>query len=359
MSVMLFYLIIFVVALAILIVVHEFGHFLAAKRLGVRVLRFSVGIGPIIFSRRVGETEYALSAVPVGGYVKMLGEDDGDEVGSADADRAFSTRPVSHRALIVAAGPFFNFVFAVLVYIALHLFHGVAVPSDEARVADVTPGMPAQQAGLEAGDLITAVGKVPVTTWDELAEVIRQSGGRTLRMTIERRGEERVIEVTPERRAAKDLFGEVTGDMYLIGVLRDTEIQPVSVGRAIYLGFERATMGVVLVFEGLYRMITGRISARELGGPIAIARTAGEQARQGFGPFLNALGFLSINLAVLNVLPIPVLDGGHLFFFLIEGLLRRPIRQRHREIAQQMGLLILVTLMIFVFYNDIHRLLQG
>jgi regulator of sigma E protease len=129
--------------------------------------------------------------------------------------------------------------------------------------------------------------------------------------------------------------------------------------RAVYLGVERATTGVLLVFEGLYRMVTGRISARELGGPIAIARTAGEQARQGLGPFLNALGFLSINLAVLNVLPIPVLDGGHLFFFLLEALLRRPIRQRHREIAQQMGLLILVTLMLFVFYNDIHRLLEG
>lgn len=359
MSTFLFYSAIFVVALAILIIVHEFGHFLAAKRLGVRVLRFSVGIGPIVCSRQMGETEYALSAVPVGGYVKMLGEDDGEAFDPAETARAFSARPLSHRALIVAAGPFFNFAFAVLAYIVLHLLHGVAVPSEEARVADVTVGMPAQQAGIVAGDLIRAVDGVPVATWDELAKTIRTSGGRTLRMTIERGGVERIVEVTPERRPSKDLFGEVRGEMYLIGVLRDTEILPVSAGRAIYLGCERAVMGVVLVFEGLSRMIMGRVSARELGGPIAIARTAGEQAKRGFGPFLNALGFLSLNLAVLNVLPIPVLDGGHLFFFLIEAVLRRPIRQRHREVAQQMGLLILVSLMIFVFYNDIHRLLQG
>jgi regulator of sigma E protease len=356
----LFYTLTFVVALAVLIVVHEFGHFILAKRLGVRVLRFSVGIGPVIFSRRIGETEYALSAIPVGGYVKMLGEDDDTEgFDPAESGRAFSARPVGHRALIVAAGPVFNFIFAILVYIALHLFYGVATPSELPRVAGTTPGMPAEKAGLTAGDLITAVDGAPVTTWEGLAQLIRDSGGRTLDLTVERAGQVVQLPITPERRQATDLFGEPTGETYLIGVVRDTELSPVPVHRAVYLGVERATTGVLLVFEGLYRMVTGRISARELGGPIAIARTAGEQARQGLGPFLNALGFLSINLAVLNVLPIPVLDGGHLFFFLLEALLRRPIRQRHREIAQQMGLLILVTLMLFVFYNDIHRLLEG
>jgi regulator of sigma E protease len=142
-------------------------------------------------------------------------------------------------------------------------------------------------------------------------------------------------------------------------VVRDTELQPVSPLRGIALGFERTGTLTVIVYQGLYRIVTGRISARELGGPIAIARTAGQQAKQGLGPFLNALGFLSVNLGVLNLLPIPVLDGGHLLFFLVEVALRRPLRQRHREVAQQMGLLILVTLMIFVFYNDIQRLLQG
>jgi regulator of sigma E protease len=354
-----FYTLTFVVALAALIIVHEFGHFLFAKRLGVRVLRFSVGIGPVIFARRVGETEYALSAIPFGGYVKMLGEEDGEEFEPAQAAHAFSARSVGQRALIVAAGPLFNFVFAVVAYIALHLLYGVATPSEVPRVAAVTQGMPAQRAGLQAGDLITAVDGVPVKTWDQLSQIVRDSEGRTLSVTIEREGAPQVLPVTPKRHPSKDLFGEVTGEMYLVGVVRDTELQPVSPVPAVLLGFERAGTGVLLVFEGISRMVTGRISARELGGPIAIARTAGEQARQGFGPFLNALGFLSVNLAVLNVLPIPVLDGGHLFFFLIEALRRRPIRQRHREIAQQMGLLILVTLMIFVLYNDIHRLLQG
>ncbi len=359
MTTFLFYAMTFFVALASLIIVHEFGHFLVAKRLGVRVLRFSVGIGPVIYSRRFGETEYALSAVPFGGYVKMLGEEDGESVDPKEAARAFSARPVGQRALVVAAGPLFNFLFAIVVYVALHLFYGVATPSTAPRVAAVTQGLPAAKAGLDTGDVITSVEAQPIATWDDLAQLIRDSGGRTLTLTVERDGVERVVPITPERRPSRDLFGEVTGEMYLIGVVRDTDLEPVSPGRAIVLGVERAGTGVLLVFEGIFRMVTGRISARELGGPIAIARTAGEQARQGLGPFLNALGFLSVNLAVLNILPIPVLDGGHLFFFLIEALRRRPLRQRHREIAQQMGLLILVTLMIFVIYNDIHRLFQG
>ena len=359
MSSALFYLSILVISLAVLIIVHECGHFLVAKYLGVRVLRFSVGIGPVVYSRRVGETEYALSAIPFGGYVKMLGEEDGEEFEPADSGRAFSARPPGQRMLIVAAGPLFNFIFAVVAYVFLHLFYGVAMPSDLPRVATVTGGMPAAEAGLQAGDMITAVDGRPVATWDELAQVIRESDGHTLAVTVDREGAQQVFDVTPERRPSKDLFGEVTGEMFLIGVVRDTDLRPVAPLRAVWLGFERAGTGALLVFEGISRIIAGRISPRELGGPIAIARTAGEQARLGLGPFLNALGFLSVNLAVLNVLPIPVLDGGHLFFFLIEILRRKPVRQRHREIAQQMGLLILVTLMIFVIYNDIHRLLQG
>ena len=354
-----FYALTFLAALAVLIIVHELGHFLMAKRLGVRVLRFSVGIGPVVFSRQIGETEYAISAVPIGGYVKMLGEDDVEVLSSTDVDRAFSARPLSRRALIVAAGPAFNFAFAVLVYIVLHLFYGMAMPSELPHVAAVTPGMPAAEGGLAAGDLVTMLDGEPVATWDELAEGVRNSGGRAVRVGFRRGHEERVVTVTPQRRQTKDLFGEVTGETYLIGVVRETELKPVSPVTAIVLGFERTGTVTLLVYEGLYRVFTGRISARELGGPIAIARTAGEQAEQGMGPFLNALAFLSVNLAVLNFLPIPVLDGGHLFFFLVEFVTRRPLRPRHREIAQQMGLLILVSLMIFVFYNDIQRLLEG
>jgi len=354
-----FYALTFVVALAVLIIVHEFGHFLVAKWLGVRVVRFSVGIGPIVFSRTIGETEYAVSAVPIGGYVKMVGEEEGEVLDPADADRAFFARPLSHRALIVAAGPTFNFVFAVIVYIVLHLFYGMPLPSDLPRAAAVTPGMPAAAAGLGAGDLITALDGEPVATWDELSDRIRSSGGRTVKVTFMQGDEEKVVAITPERRQTKDLFGEVTGEIYLIGLVRDTELRQVPWPSAIVLGFERTGTLTLLVCEGLYRVVTGRISARELGGPIAIARTAGEQAEQGIGPFLNALGFLSVNLAVLNFLPIPVLDGGHLFFFLLELVSRRPLRPRHREFAQQVGLLILVSLMLFVFYNDIQRLLEG
>jgi regulator of sigma E protease len=354
-----FYTLTFVVALAVLIIVHEFGHFIVAKRLGIKVLRFSVGIGPVIWARQIGETEYALSAIPVGGYVKMLGEEDDESVDPADAARAFSAKSLGSRAAVVAAGPTFNLLFAVIVYIALHLAYGVAEPSPLPRIAAANAGMPAADAGLQGGDLVTALDGQPIDTWDALAERIRQSGGAAVSLTVDRDGETMTVTLTPERREEKDLFGEVMGETYLIGVVRDTQLTPVSPGQAVTLGVMRTVTVVRLVYEGLYRIVTGRISARELGGPIAIARTAGQQAEQGIGPFLNALGFLSVNLAVLNFLPIPVLDGGHLLFFFVELLFRRPLRARHREIAQQMGLFILVTLMIFVFYNDISRLLEG
>jgi regulator of sigma E protease len=354
-----FYIVTFLVALGVLIVVHEVGHFLVAKWIGVRVLRFSVGFGPIIFSRRRGDTEYALSAVPLGGYVKMLGEDDGEEFDLGDAARAFSARPLGHRAAIVAAGPLFNLGFAVVLYIALHLLFGVAVPSNLPRVAQVTPGLPAAAAGLTGGDLITAVDGEPVATWDELSERIRASQGRALTVAVRRGEEAQTLSLTPQRQESKDIFGEVTGEIFVIGVVRDIEMEPVGPVRAVALGFERTWTGAELVCVGLWRMVTGRVSPRELGGPIAIAKAAGQQAELGAGPFLNSLAFLSVNLGVLNLLPIPVLDGGHLLFFLIELLLRRPLRPRQRELAQQMGLLLLLTLMVFVFYNDIQRLLQG
>jgi regulator of sigma E protease len=203
-----FYTLTFIAALAVLIIVHEFGHFLVAKWLGVRVLRFSVGFGPVMFSRWLGETEYAVSAIPFGGYVKMLGEDESEAYDPSESDRAFSAKPLRQRAAIVAAGPLFNIGFALVVYVVIHLLYGVAVPSDLPRVAEVTIGMPAAEAGLGAGDLITALDGEPVATWDGLAARIRESGGRTLAVTVQRGDEEKVFSVTPERRPTKDLFGE-------------------------------------------------------------------------------------------------------------------------------------------------------
>jgi regulator of sigma E protease len=348
----------FAVALGVLVFVHELGHFAVAKRVGVLVERFSIGFGPILFSRRWGETEYAISAIPMGGYVKMLGEEDEEEA-QANPERAFSTQPVARRGAIVFAGPAMNFVFAFVAYALLFAFIGIDLPSSEPRVGGVSPGLPAEAAGLREGDKIVALNGEPVPTWDELSKRILASKGDLLHLTVERDGAQIPIEVTPQLQENRTIFGETTGDVYRIGIERQQEWTRVGPVEAVRSAAEYTWGASVTVVKGLALMLAGRVSPKELGGPIAIARAAGQQARAGMRYFLSMLAFLSVNLAVLNLLPIPALDGGHLAFFGIEGLLRRPLGQRHREIAQQVGLLLLITLMVFVFYNDIHRLVQG
>jgi len=350
----------FAVALGVLVFVHELGHFMVAKRLGILVQRFSIGFGPVVFARRRGETEYALSAMPLGGYVKMLGEEDEtDPAVVAEPERAFSTQPARRRAAIVFAGPAMNFVFAFVVYAVLFATVGAEMPSHEARIGGVTAGMPAEHAGLKPDDRVIAIDDRPIATWEELSHSVLGSEGRRLRLTVERDGQQTPIEVTPELRDNRTMFGEDAGRVYRIGIEASRDWTSVSPPRAVLMAAQQTWSASAVVLKGLLLMLQGRVSPSELGGPIAIARAAGQQARAGARYFLTMLAFLSINLGVLNLLPIPALDGGHLAFFGIEGLLRRPLRQRHRELAQQVGLLLLITLMVFVFYNDIHRLVQG
>jgi regulator of sigma E protease len=348
----------FLVALGILVFVHELGHFAVAKRLGVKVLRFSIGFGPIIASRRRGETEYAVSAMPLGGYVKMLGEEDEEEA-LTEPERAFSTQPLTRRSAIVFAGPAMNFVFAFLVYAVLFLTVGAEVPSNEPRVGGVSAGSPAEQAGLRAGDRVLAVDGSPTTTWEALAQTVRDSKGAPLALTVEREGGQLSLTVTPKLRDARSVFGEDKGQVYLIGIEASHDWEAVGPLRAVTMAGQQTATATYLVVQGLVMMVQGRVPLKEFGGPIAIARAAGQQARAGARYFLSMLAFLSINLGVLNLLPIPALDGGHLALFGVEGALGRPLRQRHRELAQQVGLLLLLSLMVFVFYNDIHRLVQG
>ncbi len=348
----------FAIALGVLVFVHELGHFAVAKRIGVLVERFSIGFGPVLFARRRGETEYAVSAVPMGGYVKMLGEED-DEEALANPERAFSTQAVGRRAAIVFAGPAMNFVFAFLAYAVLFATVGVDMPSNEPRVGGVSAGLPAERAGLRAGDRVVAVDGQAITSWEQLSKRITGSEGRRLALTVERDGSSFPVDITPELQDNRTIFGESAGQVYRIGIEASHDWEQVSPPRAVLMAGEQTWNASIVVVTGLVKMLQGRVPLRELGGPIAIARAAGQQARAGIRYFLSMLAFLSVNLAVLNLLPIPALDGGHLAFFAVEGLLRRPLQARHREIARQVGLLLLITLMVFVFYNDIHRLVQG
>ncbi|MFN8544596.1 MAG: RIP metalloprotease RseP [Candidatus Binatia bacterium] len=348
----------FAVALGVLVFVHELGHFLVAKRIGVKVLRFSIGFGPVVLARRRGETEYALSAVPLGGYVKMQGEDDEEEA-AVDPDRSFSTQVPLRRAAIVFAGPAMNFLFAFVTYALLFALVGAEVPSSEPRVGGVGQGSPAEAAGLEIGDRIASVNDEQIATWEQLSKAVLRSGGARLHLEV-RRGESQFpLEVTPELRLDRNLFGEEQGSSYRIGIEASRDWVSVGPFEGVRMAAEQTWMASAVVAKGLVLMLQGRVPLRELGGPIAIARAAGQQARAGLRYFLSMLAFLSVNLGVLNLLPIPALDGGHLAMVGIEAVIRQPLRPRHREIAQQVGLLLLLTLMVFVFYNDIHRLVQG
>jgi regulator of sigma E protease len=294
----------------------------------------------------------------MGGYVKMLGEDDEEEALRNPA-RAFSTQSVGRRAAIVFAGPAMNFVFAFVAYAMLYTAVGVDLPSNEPRIGGVSAGLPAEAAGLRQGDRIVELDGQPVTTWEDLSKRIIGSKGARLHLTVERDGARIPLDVTPQLQESKTIFGESDGEVYRIGIEASHDWTRVGPLQAIMMAGEQTWSASVMVLKGLALMLQGRVSPRELGGPIAIARAAGQQARAGMRYFLSMLAFLSVNLAILNLLPIPALDGGHLAFFAIERLMRRPLGQRHREIAQQVGLLLLITLMVFVFYNDIHRLVQG
>jgi len=349
----------FIVALGVLVVIHELGHFLAAKRLGILVERFSVGFGPIVASRQSGETEYALSAIPLGGYVKMLGEeDDGDGVDEPVDDRSFAGQSVPRRVAVVAAGPLMNLGFALLAYVALALVYGEQVPSPAPIVGSVAADLPAHTAGLQPGDRVVSMDGQPIETWEALAEGVRASGGKLLQLAIEREGHRRIIEITPELQPIPAAAGEPS-EVYLIGVGPHVDRREIGFVEAVDVGFRQTVGTSWLVAKNFALMFVGRVPLRELGGPIAIAQAAGEQARAGVEAFLNMLAFLSVNLGVLNLLPIPVLDGGLLAMLGIEAVLQRRLHRRVRETVQQIGVLVLVSLMLLVLFNDVSRLVQG
>lgn len=348
-----------IVVLGFLIVFHELGHFLVARRAGVGVLKFSIGFGPRLVGFRHGMTEYVISAVPFGGFVKMVGEDPEEEVRAEDLPYSFTAKPLWKRTAIVLAGPVANLLLAFVAFASAFLIYGAQVPSEAARVGGLVEGMPAKAAGMQRGDLVVALDGKPIETWDELAAAINASAGRTLALTVERGGQRFDLSVTPQPREDKNLFGEVQGTAFRIGIERSFDSETVSPLEAVRLGAYETVWWIRTLILSLWKLIAGVIPADQIGGPILIVQAAGEHAQRGLDNLLHFMAMISVNLAILNLLPIPVLDGGHLVFFLIEGILRRPLAIRHREIATQVGLVLLVGLMAFAIYNDIARNVQS
>lgn len=366
-----------IITLGVLIFVHEMGHFIVAKLSNVKVEKFSLGFGPKLFSKRIGETEYLLSAFPLGGYVKMFGEGgyiEGAEAsppsGHAEPDsegqrelteeeklRSFAHKPPLIRIAIVLAGPLFNLLFAWIAFIMLSM---LGVPTITTKIGEVLKDKPAARAGILKNDLVTSINGKAVSRWDDFASVIVESKGRPLTLGIKRGSRDLQFTVTPEARVAKNMFGENINN-FAIGVASAGEIvtEYYSPLEAIGKGTTQTYRVIDLTIMSLVKMAQRVVPLDSVGGPIMIAKMAGEQASAGGASFLAFMALLSINLGILNLLPVPILDGGHLVFYVWELVFRKPVKKEVREYAQQIGMALLLGLMVLAFYNDIVRYFVG
>jgi len=345
----------FVIVLGILVFFHEFGHFIMARLFGVGVEKFSLGFGPRLFGKKSGITDYRVSAIPLGGYVKMVGEEPDSEVAPEDIPVSFTHKHVFKRIIIVAAGPFFNFILAVIIFFVIFLISGTFILKPV--VGTVEQDSPAFKAGMVKGDLIESIDGTPIKSWEEMAEIISGSNGKRLLVSIIREGAGLKLDIFPELKTAKNIFGEDI-KRYAMGIASagDFYTKKLNPFQALFESIRQTYKITHLTVVSIAKLIQGTLSAKTLGGPIMIAEMAGQQAREGIANFAFFIALLSINLAVLNFLPIPVLDGGHLLFFFIEAVIGKPVNTKMREIAQQVGIFVLVVLMIYVFYNDITRI---
>lgn len=337
------------------------GHFLFAKMSGIKVLKFSLGFGPRVIWKQLGETEYVISAVPLGGYVKMLGQEDiGDVEDDSDAsekERSFRYQPAYKRVLIILAGPLFNLLTALVIFFFVFL---AGVPTLLPTLGEIMPDTPAAKAMLQKGDRIAAINGAPVKQWAEMTDMIHGSPGKPLVLTVQRNTSLLTISITPERKKMKDLFGEER-ELGLIGVKPsgDTFIIKESLTGASRSALLKTWEISSLTVVGIIKLIQRIIPVETIGGPILIFQLAEKQATAGFLSYFIFAAVISINLGILNLLPIPVLDGGHIFFLGLEAVRKKPLSEKTILIAQRIGLALLVMLMIFAMYNDIFRIISG
>lgn len=344
----------FIVVIGILVFIHEFGHFIVARFCGVGVDVFSLGFGPKIVKRKVGRTEYCISAIPLGGYVKMVGESPGSEVAPQDESLSFTKKKLWQKSLIVAAGPVFNFLLAILIFFMLYQVFGVYLARP--IVGEVMKDSPALAAGVKAGDIIREINQKKIESFEDIALVINTNDGKKLDMVIERQGEFIGVELTPMLSKGKNAYGEEI-DRYIIGILRSDEIfqkrfNPLT---AMQQALKDTYFIVELTLGSVVKMVQGKVSKDNVGGPIMIAHMAGESAKAGFDQFAWFIAIISVNLGILNLLPIPVLDGGHLLFFAIDAINGKEVDIRIKEKLMQVGVILLISLMVFAFYNDFMR----
>ncbi len=348
----------FIFVLGVLIFIHELGHFAVAKRVGIRVDKFSLGFPPNIFARKWGETEYCIGIIPLGGFVKMAGENPDEE--STGADDEFMSKTVGQRAAVIFAGPFMNYVLAIVIMICIFVFTGIPILAEKPLViGNVAPGYPAEEAGIKPGDLLLSVDGREVETITDVQEVVFKKIDEPIVVTWAS-GTDTLTKEIITRASPVEAEGGGIDTVGMIGfepqILRYESIPFTdAVSRGFVYTHELVWKTVLFVKQ----LVSGEMSAKMIGGPIFIAQQSGRTARGGPVSLFHFMALLSINLAILNVLPIPVLDGGHLVFLGIEKVRGAPLSMRARMIAQQVGVVLILGLVVMVTYNDIMRVIKG
>jgi regulator of sigma E protease len=362
------YLVPFLFVLSLVVFVHELGHFLVARLCGVRVLVFSIGFGPELlgFNDRQG-TRWKVAAIPLGGYVKFFGDENAGSVpdersleSMPEGERAlsFHFQPVYKRAAIVVAGPLANFLLAIVIFAAIFGIYGKQTLS--ARVDSVQAGSAAAVAGFQQGDVVIAINGEAIDNFADMQRIVSDSAGEALNIKVDRNGSQIVIKATPDLKEVKDNFGNVHR-MGILGISRsttpgDVKYQAVSPIQAIWMGGQETWFVVDRTLSYIGGVIVGREAADQLGGPIRIAQISGQVATIGFVALIHLAAVLSVSIGLLNLFPIPLLDGGHLLFYSIEAVRGRPLSERAHEVGFRIGLAIVVMLMIFATFNDIVHL---
>lgn len=338
-----------------LIFFHEFGHFIVARMLGIGVKTFSLGFGPRLTGFKFGKTDYRLSLIPLGGYVNLAGEErDMDIDCGFGRNELFMNRPPWHRMLVVAAGPIFNFILAWFIFWGIIMSQGQIGLKPE--VGSLQPGGPAEIAGMKPGDEVLAINGMKTTFFHDLSKTIQSSQDNKLNFKINRDGKTLDLSIEPRIQENTNLFGEKIR-VPMVGIIAADKITTVklSATESVFAATEQTWNVISLIGESLVKMIERVVPIDSIGGPIMIAQAIKQQSERGILHILQLTAFISINLGLLNLLPIPVLDGGHILFFGLETILKKPLDERLQAAATRIGLFLLLCLMALAIFNDIVR----
>ncbi|MCK5759697.1 MAG: RIP metalloprotease RseP [Candidatus Delongbacteria bacterium] len=350
----------FIILLGIIVFVHESGHYLAAKLFGIKVEVFSLGFGKAIVKKKIGDTEYRIAWIPLGGYVKITGmiDESFDEEKEYSEPKAneFESKNFFQKAFVISAGVIMNMLLAIFIYTIITFFNGIAEPNST-FIQGFTDNSPAKEAGILPDDKIIAIDNIDITDWDHLSKIIHAKPDTDLEFKILRA--DSVVNLTIKTLSIETFEDSELKKIGVVGIYPDFTIRDAGIIKSVSLGFKTTWYWLEIGVYSIKMLVTGQASMKDLGGPVMIAQMTGESAKAGFWAFLNFLAFISINIGFLNILPIPILDGGHLLFLSVEAVLRRKIPTNIKFRILQAGMILLLLFTMIVLYNDIGRVVNG